>query len=197
MPVLTDEQHQELLDKSKKANERANESQRLLQKSEEEKEEKSQQRNVFLTTTIILFALLVAGLIIYFVQPDLLFKGQQLDSDEVVVKQQTIDEYESQIADYNNKSETNNENSIIIDGQNVSTFFAVQLGAFTKFNEPIVSPQYSLIKHIKEDGFTKYTVGVFDNAKDARNLRNKLIKLGFEDAFVGKYNNGKRLDIIE
>ena len=198
MPVLTDEQHQELLDKAKKANDKVLASEKKLNQANEAKEESLQQRNIFLTTSIIFLVLLIAGVVIYFAKPQLLFNGEEVANNEVVVKQQKIDNYEAQIADLETQLQTSeNDSKVSINGQNVSTFYAVQIGAFTEYNNPIVSPEYSLVKNIQEDGFTKYTIGVFSDLSDARKLRQQVITLGFSDAFIGQYKNGKRLDIVE
>ena len=198
MPVLTDEQYQELLNKEKKSNERVRSTQNQLKKTEKAKEESLQQRNIFLTTSIVFLVLLLAAIIIYFAQPQLLFSGQEVGKNEVVVEQQKIDNYQDDIANLQSQlEESNNSAKVSINGQNVSTFYAVQLGAFVNYNEPIVSAEYSLVKNIQEDGFTKYTIGVFSNLSDARKLRKQVIKLGFSDAFIGEYKNGKRLDIVE
>lgn len=198
MPVLTDEQHQELLNKAKKANEKALASEKKINQANQAKEESLQQRNIFLTTSIILLVLLLVAIILYFAKPQLLFNGEKVASNEVVVKQEKINNYEAQITDLQTELEkSENDSKVSINGQNVSTFYAVQLGAFTRYNEPIVSQEYSLVKNIQEDGFTKYTIGVFSDVSDARKLRKQVIKLGFSDAFIGKYKNGKRLDIVE
>jgi len=198
MPVLTDEQHQELLDKAKNANQKVIASEKKLNQANQVKEEAQQQRNIFLTTSIIFLVLLLAAVILYFVKPQLLFNGEEVANNEVVVKQEKIDNYEAQLSELQNQIEENeNSSKVSINGQNVSTFYAVQLGAFTNYNDPIVSAEYSLVKNIKEDGFTKYTIGVFSDVSDARKLRKQVIKLGFSDAFIGKYKNGKRLDIVE
>ena len=199
MPVLTDEQHQELLDKAKKAEQKAQASEEKLKKVNSSNEETLQQRNIFLTTSIVFLLLIVASVIIYFVQPQLLFSGQKVSDNEVVVNKDEIDEYEAEIATLKEQVEqsSNDDSKVSINGQQVSTFYAVQLGAFTNYNQSIVSPEYSLVKNIKEDGFTKYTIGVFSELQDARKLRQQVMKLGFEDAFIGEYNNGKRVDIVE
>ncbi len=199
MPVLTDEQHQELLDKAKKAEQKAQASEKKLKEINSSSEETLQQRNIFLTTSIVFLLLIVASVIIYFVQPQLLFSGQKVSDNEVVVNKDEIDNYEAQIATLKEQVEqnSNNDAKVSINGQQVSSFYAVQLGAFTNYNQSIVSPEYSLVKNIKEDGFTKYTIGVFSKLQDARKLRQQVIKLGFEDAFIGKYKNGKRTDIVE
>ena len=198
MPVLTDEQYQELLNKEKKSNEKIRSTQNQLKKTEQAKEESLQQRNIFLTTSIVFLVLLLAAVILYFAQPQLLFSGKKIAKDEVVIEQQKIDKYEADIASLQTELEKSQNNpEVSINGQNVSTFYAVQLGAFTDYNVPIVSAEYSLVKNIQEDGFTKYTIGVFSDLSDARKLREQVIKLGFSDAFIGEYKNGKRLDIVE
>ena len=198
MPVLTDEQHQELLDKAKNANEKAQATQKKLDQANQANDKNLQQRNIFLTTSIVFLVLLLAAVILYFVKPQMLFNGEEIANNEVIVKQEKIDNYESQITELQNKlKEANNDTKVSINGQNVSTFYAVQLGAFTNYNEPIVSSEYSLVKNIQEDGFTKYTIGVFSDLSVARKLRKQVMKLGFSDAFIGEYKNGKRLDIVE
>jgi hypothetical protein len=44
-----------------------------------------------------------------------------------------------------------------------------------------------------EDGLYKYTTGVFDTHEEAIDYRSEMVQLGYHDAFVVTFSNGKRI----
>jgi len=44
-----------------------------------------------------------------------------------------------------------------------------------------------------EDGMYKYTSGVFDTHEEALQYRAEMVRIGFNDAFVVTFTNGKRI----
>jgi len=53
------------------------------------------------------------------------------------------------------------------------------------------------VTRYKHEGLYKYTSGEFKNLDEARELKNKLCAMGFSDAFVAAFNNGKRIGIMD
>ncbi|MDR0728540.1 MAG: hypothetical protein LBF19_00225 [Prevotellaceae bacterium] len=53
-------------------------------------------------------------------------------------------------------------------------------------------PQYKIVFKHDNDGFTRYTMGQFKQLKDANKLKTALRAMGYYDAFVVKYEDGKR-----
>jgi hypothetical protein len=74
--------------------------------------------------------------------------------------------------------------------------YSVQVGAFKKpipqntFNDfaPVMGQKLN-------NGFTRYMAGLFPDKKDAMNARNEIRKMGYPDAFVVVYKDGKRISV--
>ena len=75
--------------------------------------------------------------------------------------------------------------------------YAVQIGAFTKNNISLTSEDLAQFQEVKKGAFYKYSLGAFSTLQEARKFRKELVKLGFDDAFIGSYQNGKRIRIEE
>jgi len=78
-----------------------------------------------------------------------------------------------------------------------SLFFSVQIGVF-KSN--VSETYYSGLSPVYSEqvyGFFRYFVGRFKTKAEAENIKNKLISLGYSDAFVVAYYKGQRISISE
>lgn len=76
------------------------------------------------------------------------------------------------------------------------TIYSVQVGIFSKGRYPLIANKFipGVIAPTYDD-FFKYSLGIFDSVDQAKKLRNELYSIGFEDAFVASYVNGKRQKI--
>lgn len=76
--------------------------------------------------------------------------------------------------------------------------FKVQIGAFRK---PIPQNLFNGMSPITGEttpkGFIRYTVGVFEKFTTADKAKNKIIDMGYKDAFIVAFLNGKRIPINE
>lgn len=76
--------------------------------------------------------------------------------------------------------------------------FKVQIGAF---RNPIPQNLFQGMSPITGEttskGFIRYTVGVFEKFATADKVKNKIIGLGYKDAFLVAFLNGKRIPINE
>lgn len=76
--------------------------------------------------------------------------------------------------------------------------FKVQLGAF---RNPIPANTFRGLNPVTgettAEGYTRYQAGLFDNYSEANAVKNDVRKLGFNDAFVVAYHNGKRITLAE
>ncbi|MES2284228.1 MAG: hypothetical protein V4547_00985 [Bacteroidota bacterium] len=76
--------------------------------------------------------------------------------------------------------------------------FKVQIGAFRK---PIPQDLFQGMSPITGEttakGFIRYTVGVFEKFTTADKVKNKIIGMGYKDAFIVAFLNGKRIPINE
>lgn len=117
------------------------------------------------------------------------------DSSDVAVIQQAMEQFQptDSAASYYN-------DSTAAPATQVETmrglFFAVQVGVYSRptaldrlFN---ITP---LNSELMDGGTIRYTSGTFSTVNDANSYRNKMVRLGVNDAFVIAYFNGKRIPI--
>ena len=76
--------------------------------------------------------------------------------------------------------------------------YRVQIGAF---RNPIPMDEFKGITPIGGEttpqGFIRYQAGMFDKYNDAEAVKNDIKKLGYKDAFVVVYLNGKRINLAD
>jgi WD40 repeat protein len=76
--------------------------------------------------------------------------------------------------------------------------FRVQIGAF---KNPIATNQFKGLAPVGGEttpqGFIRYQAGLFDKYNNANAVKNDLKKLGYKDAFVVAYLNGKRVNLAD
>jgi hypothetical protein len=115
-----------------------------------------------------------------------------------VIKDEIISSGGFQITSTN--KETNTDNKPI--PMNVKTpsglVYRVQIGAFRK---PIPTNVYSQFTPVsgeqQSNGLTVYMAGYFNNSSNAINARKQIQTLGYSDAFIVAYCNGKKLTLGE
>ncbi|MGP8216692.1 MAG: hypothetical protein ACLQQ4_14100 [Bacteroidia bacterium] len=76
--------------------------------------------------------------------------------------------------------------------------YKIQIGAFLK---PIPQNAFKGLEPIEGEttgkGFTRYTAGIFKDLEKAKNAQTKIHQLGYHDAFIVAFLNGKRVSINE
>lgn len=75
---------------------------------------------------------------------------------------------------------------------NSGTYYQVQLMALEQYGAEISTDDLGFFVD-KEDGFTKMLIGAFTDEATSKELYQKLRKAGFDDAFIVKKVNGKRV----
>lgn len=76
--------------------------------------------------------------------------------------------------------------------------FKVQIGAFRKpIPQDLFSGMSPITGETTSKGFIRYTVGLFEKFTTADKVKNKIIDLGYKDAFIVAFLNGKRIPINE
>ncbi|WP_411030933.1 SPOR domain-containing protein [Spongiimicrobium sp. 3-5] len=73
--------------------------------------------------------------------------------------------------------------------------YSVQVKSFVDNNMTLASEALSNTLFVKTNPFYSYSLGNFETLEEARSFRYQLVKMGFEDAFVASYQDGKRLKI--
>ncbi|WP_103864449.1 SPOR domain-containing protein [Aquimarina sp. I32.4] len=75
--------------------------------------------------------------------------------------------------------------------------YAVQIGAFENMDLSMYSENFVNFKEIRSGNFNKYALGNFATLDEAKKFRRALVRLGFRNAFIASYQNGKRIKIEE
>ena len=73
--------------------------------------------------------------------------------------------------------------------------YSVQVKSFVDNNITLASESLSNTIFAKTNPFYSYSLGNFETLEEAQSFRFQLVKMGFEDAFVASYRDGKRLEI--
>lgn len=192
MPVLTQDEFDDLNQRLINAEDGLKEVTYDLEEANDKAKREKNQKSIFLVMSVVFFLLLVAATSVYFFQPDLLaIDGHSLAEDEIVVKHSEISGYQDQIAQLTAQVNELSKRSHPLDN---GEFYAVQLGAFKKFNTRLSSESYTIVNNANFKDFNLYTLGVFDTKEEAEKLRDIVRRLNFRDAFVGYYQDGVRVE---
>jgi hypothetical protein len=111
-----------------------------------------------------------------------------------------LDEYEQQVASLRKQNE---ELSLIKEFYLAKEFienekiYSVQVKAFVENNLNLAPEALTNTLLVKNNPFYAYSLGNFETLDEAKRFRDELVKMGFEDAFVASYKNGKRVAIEE
>ncbi|WP_158977584.1 SPOR domain-containing protein [Cellulophaga sp. L1A9] len=73
--------------------------------------------------------------------------------------------------------------------------YSVQIKSFVDNNVTLASESLTNTLFVKTNPFYSYSLGNFETIEEARSFRYQLVKMGFDDAFVASYQNGKRIQI--
>jgi len=73
--------------------------------------------------------------------------------------------------------------------------YSVQIKSFIDNNLSLTTNALNNTLFVKTNPFYSYSLGNFETIEEARSFRYQLVKMGFSDAFVASYQNGKRLKI--
>ncbi len=205
MPFLNDQElenlQQEIKDLNSKNEELENE---LSERIEEVGDVKSTARNrnillSFLSGIAIAFA-------VYFYQNGTTSNIGQIKKEEATrvldsISNASEDSYDDENEDSYNDDDSLTEGSVstteaissIKKGVKGETVYSVQIGAFTEKRYPLLSE--SLAGILSNEEYLRYSIGLFKTLKEGQDFRKQLLKMGFEDAFVASYINGKRQQI--
>lgn len=73
--------------------------------------------------------------------------------------------------------------------------YSVQIKSFVENNITLASEALTNTLFVKTNPFYAYSLGNFETLEEAQKFRAQLVDLGFDDAFVASYKEGKRLQI--
>ena len=73
--------------------------------------------------------------------------------------------------------------------------YSVQVKSFVDNNVTLASEALTNTLFVKTNPFYSYSLGNFETLEEAQKFRRQLVDMGFEDAFVASYKEGKRIKI--
>ncbi len=73
--------------------------------------------------------------------------------------------------------------------------YSVQVKAFVDKNLNLASESLGNTMFVKLNPFYSYSLGNFETLEEAQRFRLELVQMGFKDAFVASYQDGKRIAI--
>ncbi|HZJ18773.1 MAG TPA: SPOR domain-containing protein [Pricia sp.] len=116
----------------------------------------------------------------------------------LLVSIDSLDAIKSRI---NNLKQQNEELSLVKEFYLAKEFlqkekiYSVQIKSFVDNNMTLASEALTNTMFVKTNPFYSYSLGNFETLKEAQNFREQLVDLGFQDAFVASYKDGKRVQI--
>ncbi|MEO9511591.1 MAG: SPOR domain-containing protein [Flavobacteriaceae bacterium] len=75
------------------------------------------------------------------------------------------------------------------------TIYSVQIKSFVDNNLTLASEALTNTLFVKTNPFYAYSLGNFETLDEAQSFRAQLVNMGFNDAFVASYQDGKRVKI--
>ncbi len=120
------------------------------------------------------------------------------NQNNLLVSIDSLDAVKSRI---DNLSKKNEELSLVQEFYLAKKFlerekiYSVQVKSFVDNNVTLASEALTNTLFVKTNPFYSYSLGNFETLKEAQSFRYQLVKMGFKDAFVASYQDGKRLQI--
>ena len=78
---------------------------------------------------------------------------------------------------------------------NKEKVYSVQVKSLVDSNISLAPNALSNTHLVKTNPYFAYSIGTFETLEEAQKFRLQLVDIGFKDAFVASYQNGKRLQI--
>lgn len=153
------------------------------------------QRNVFAGFTAVF---LVGALVITSFTAGLSTSKGYEGTDHVLVSIDSLDGVKARI---DNLKKRNEELSLVKEFYLAKNFlekekiYSVQVKSFVENNVALASEALTNTIFVKTNDFYTYSLGNFETLKEAQDFRKQLVDIGFEDAFVASYKDGKRIKI--
>lgn len=157
------------------------------------------QRNIFAgITTFFLLAGIAFGSLTAGISISGGFNKRNNNNDLVFTSIDSLDAIKARI---DKLKEQNEELSLVKEFYLAKEFlqkekiYSVQVKSFVDNNVTLASEALTNTLFVKTNPFYSYSLGNFETLKEAQYFRRQLVDIGFEDAFVASYKDGKRVQI--
>ncbi|MEL4308507.1 SPOR domain-containing protein [Joostella sp. CR20] len=171
-----------------------------LRKNRAEKEQLYRSKNIFKWSALFLGTFILFGFVLYIVKPSFFVSDQYLQSEnKLLIDKEEVQLYQHQISalQENLRDSESTLNTVDYRDLNTEVIYAVQVAALESKDLSLYSEELRNISQYKDKPYNKYSLGNFTSLEDAKIFRKELVSLGFQDAFVASYQNGKRIKIEE
>ena len=127
-----------------------------------------------------------------------LSRSNTYDNQNLLVSIDSLDAVKTRI---DNLQQKNEELSLVKEFYLAKMFlekekiYSVQVKSFVDNNLTLASESLTNTMFVKTNPYYSYSLGNFETLEEARSFRYQLVKMGFEDAFVASYQDGKRIKI--
>lgn len=127
-----------------------------------------------------------------------LSRSNTYDNQNLLVSIDSLDAVKTRI---DNLQQKNDELSLVKEFYLAKKFlekekiYSVQVKSFVDNNLTLASESLTNTMFVKTNPFYSYSLGNFETLEEARSFRYQLVKMGFKDAFVASYQDGKRIKI--
>jgi len=124
--------------------------------------------------------------------------GSMESQNNLLVSIDSLDAIKTRI---DNLKEQNEELSLVKEFYLAKNFlekekvYSVQIKSFVDNNITLASEALTNTLFVKTNPFYSYSLGNFETLEEAQKFRKQLVDIGFEDAFVASYKEGKRIQI--
>ena len=152
------------------------------------------QRNILAGIT----ALFLIGTLVFTSFTAGLSSSTSFDDTNLLVSIDSLDAIKTRI---DNLEQQNDELSLVKEFYLAKKFlekekiYSVQVKSFVDNNVTLASEALTNTLFVKTNPFYSYSLGNFETLEEAQSFRYQLVKMGFEDAFVASYQDGKRVKI--
>lgn len=129
------------------------------------------------------------------------WRSSSSGTDQQIAGTVYIDSLDAIRTRINNLKEQNEELSLVKEFYLAKTFlekekvYSVQVKSFVDNNVTLASEALTNTLFVKTNPFYSYSLGNFETLKEAQLFREQLVDIGFKDAFVASYKEGKRIQI--
>lgn len=152
------------------------------------------QRNIFAGITVLF---LIGTLAVTSFSAGLA-SSKQKNADMALVSIDSLDAFRDRLR---NLQQQNQELSLVKEFYLAKSFlekekiYSVQIKAFVENNINLAPETLTNTMFVKTNPFYAYSLGNFETLEAAQNFRKELVSMGFKDAFVASYQDGKRIQI--
>ncbi|WP_405381868.1 SPOR domain-containing protein [Maribacter sp. LLG6340-A2] len=157
------------------------------------------QRNIFAgITTFFILAAIAFGSLTAGISISGGFSKKNNNNDLVFTSIDSLDAIKARI---DNLKEQNEELSLVKEFYLAKEFlekekiYSVQVKSFVDNNVTLASEALTNTLFVKTNPFYSYSLGNFETLEEAQSFRKQLVDIGFDDAFVASYKDGKRIQI--